>query len=163
MYSYLQQLLYACVIIYYTGSCLYIIKFNLKYMISEEMSTERANQVNITAHSLFSHTLATHRLKSRCCFLSLVQPAFYSPKVLRCNKWPKRLGNRHYTGVVNLTDDLARGYDVPWTMWRCMKRLRMGCTCSKEQRKSWGCYNDDTICACGQGQETTPYLLQCPS
>ena len=33
---------------------------------------------------------------------------------------------------------VARGYDSPWTTWRCVNRLRTGFTCSKEQRQKWG-------------------------
>ena len=47
---------------------------------------ERAKQVNTKAHSLFGHIPATNRMQSRYCFLSSVQPAFFSPKVIRCNK-----------------------------------------------------------------------------
>ena len=68
---------------------------------------ERAKQVNNKAHCLFGHTPATNSLKSRCSFLSSVQPAFFISKVIRCNTWQKRLGNRHHTCTFKLFENLA--------------------------------------------------------
>ena len=78
----------------------------------------------------------------------------FSLKVIECNKWQKRLGNRHYTGAVNLTEKLTKGFDS-------LNRLRTVYTCSKEHRKRWG-YDGDTTCACGQDPETTTLILRCP-
>ena len=123
---------------------------------------ERTKQVNSEAHSLFGHIPANQRLKSRSCFLSTVQPALFTPKVIRCNEWQRRLRSRPHTGAVNLQENLAKGFDSPWTTWRCLNRLRTGYTCSKDQRKRWGYYEGDTTCECGQGPETTAHMLQCP-
>ena len=83
-----------------------------------------------------SHIPAARRLKSRHCFLSSVQHANFPAKVIRCSKWRKRLRNKSHIGIINLHKELAKGYDSPWTTWRCLNRLRTGYTCSKAQRKS---------------------------
>ena len=36
-----------------------------------------------------------------------------------------------------------------------------GYNCSKEQRKKWGYFNEDTTCACGMPIENTPHMLRC--
>ena len=55
---------------------------------------------------------------------------------------------------------MAKGYDSPWTTWKCLKRLRTGYTCSKTQRKKWKFYTGDTTCASGRAEETTAHMLQ---
>ncbi len=123
---------------------------------------ERAKQMTNESHSLFGHTPAQRRLRSRNCFLSTVQPAIFKPKVIRCSEWQRRLRDKSHVGIVNLYEQLAKGSDTPWTTWRCLNRLRTGYTCSKMQRKKWGYYNGDTTCECGTEQETTAHMLQCP-
>ena len=85
---------------------------------------ERPKQVERETHSLFGHTPARSRLKSRRSFLTSVQP-FHSPvKVVRVNKWKRRLEEKAHAGVVNLYEDLATGHDNPWLNWICLNRLR---------------------------------------
>ena len=48
-------------------------------------------------------------------------------------KRPRR--NSHYTGDVNLTETLTKGYASLWTTWRDIIRLITGYTCSKEQQE----------------------------
>ena len=62
------------------------------------------------------------RLKSRHCFLSSVQPANFPSKVIRCSEWRKRLYNKPHIDIINLHEELAKGYDSPWTTWRCLKQ-----------------------------------------
>ena len=112
-------------------------------------------------HSLFGHTPARRRLKSRRSFLTSVQPVHFPAKVVRVNEWKRRLEEKAHAGLVNLYEDLATGHDSPWLNWRCLNRLRTGYTCSKEQRKKWGYFNGDTTCECGLTAENTSHMLQC--
>ena len=122
---------------------------------------ERTKQVERETHSLFGHTPARRRLKSRRSFLTSVQPLNFPAKVVRVNEWKRRLEEKAHAGLVNLYEDLATGHDSPWLNWRCMNRLRTGYTCSKEQRKKWGYINGDTTCECGLATENTSHMLQC--
>ena len=99
-------------------------------------------------HSLFGHTPARRRLKSRRSLLTSVQPVRFPAKVVRVNEWKRRLEEKAHAGLVNLYEDLATGHDSPWLNWRCLNRLRTGYTCSKEQRKKWGYFNRNTTCEC---------------
>ena len=112
-------------------------------------------------HSLFGHTPARRRLKSRRSFLTSVQPVHFPAKVVRVNEWKRSLEEKTHAGLVNLYEDLATGHDSPWLNWRCLNRLRTGYTCSKEQRKKWGYFNGDTTCECGLATENTSHMLQC--
>ena len=96
---------------------------------------ERTKQVEREIHSMFGHTPARRRLKSRRSFLTSVQPVHFPAKVVRVNEWKRRLEEKAHAGLVNLYDD------SPWLNWRCLNRLRTGYTCSKEQRKKWGYFN----------------------
>ena len=122
---------------------------------------ERTKQVERETHSLFGHTPARRRLKSRRSFLTSVQPVHFPAKVVRVNEWKRRLEEKAHAGLVNLYEDLATGQDSPWLNWRCLNRLRTGYTCSKEQRKKWGYFNGDTTCECGLATENTSHMLQC--
>ena len=122
---------------------------------------ERTKQVERETHSLFGHTPARRRLKSRRSFLTNVQPVHFPAKVVRVNEWKRRLEEKAHAGLVNLYEDLATGHDSPWLNWRCLNRLRTGYTCSKEQRKKWGYFNGDTTCECGLATENTSHMLQC--
>ena len=102
------------------------------------------------------------RLKSSNCFLSIVCPADFYPKVIRCNDWQHRLNTKTHSCNANLTDSLARGHTSQWTTWRCLNRIRTGVTCSKEQPKKWGYYEGDTTCNCGVSSENTSHMLECP-
>ena len=122
---------------------------------------ERTKQIERETHSLFGHTPARRRLKSRRSFLTSVQPVHFPAKVVRVNDWKRRLEEKAHAGVVNLYEDLATGHDSPWLNWRCLNRLRTGYTCSKEQRKKWGYFNGDTTCECGLATENTSHMFQC--
>ena len=52
---------------------------------------ERTKQVERETHSLFGHTPARRRLKSRRSFLTSVQPVHFPAKVVRVNEWKRRL------------------------------------------------------------------------
>ena len=107
---------------------------------------EKTKQETNEAHSLHGQHPAERRLKSRNCFLRSVKPAAFSPKIIRCNEWLRRLQTTPHTVTVNLGESLARGYDSPWTTLRC---LRTGFTCSREQRHKWGYFKGYTTCECG--------------
>ena len=52
---------------------------------------EITKQVETETHSLFGHTPARNRLKSRRSFLTSVQPVHFPAKVIRVNEWKRRL------------------------------------------------------------------------
>ena len=89
---------------------------------------------------LFDQTPANKLLKSRQCLLSSVQPTIFSAKVIRCSEWRKRLHKRRHLDIVNLHEEIAKGYDSPWTTWRCLNCLLTVYTCSKAQKKKWKNY-----------------------
>ena len=72
-----------------------------------------------------------------------------------------RLRNKSHIDIINLHEELADGYDSPWTTWSCLNRRRTGYTCSKAQIKKWKLYTGDTTCACGKAEETAAHMLQC--
>ena len=92
---------------------------------------KRKKQTTRETHSLFGQIPAIGRLKPKHCFLSSVQPANFPAKVIRCSEWRKRLRDRPHIDIINLHKELEKGYDSPWTTWRCLNRLRTGYTCSK--------------------------------
>ena len=111
---------------------------------------ERTKQVERETHSLFGHTPARRRLKSRRSFLTSVQPVHFPAKVVRVNEWKRRLEEKTHAGYENL----ATGHDS-------LNRLRTGYTCSKERRKKWRYFNGDTTCECGLVTENSSHMLQC--
>ena len=121
---------------------------------------EKTKQETNEAHSLYGQHHAERRLKFHNCFLRSVKPAEFSPKIIRCNEWLRRLQTRSHKVTVNLSESLARGYDSPWTTWRCLNRLRTGFTCSREQRQKWGYFEGDTTCECGLATENTAHMMQ---
>ena len=98
---------------------------------------EKAKQETNEAHSLHGQIPAERRLKSRNCFLHSVKPANFPPKVIRCSESLRRTNKTPHRTSVNLDESLARGHESPWTTWRCLNRLHIGYTCSKEQRNKW--------------------------
>ena len=92
---------------------------------------KRQQQSNRETHSLFGQIPAARCLKSRHCFLSSGQPANFPANVIKCSEWRKRLRNKPHIDINNLHEELAKGYDSPWTTWRCLNLLRTGYTCSK--------------------------------
>ena len=94
--------------------------------------TEKTKQETNEAHSLYGQNPTERRLKSRNCFLRSVKPADFPPKVIRCSAWLRRLQAIPHRATVNIDESLAKGFDRPWTTWRCLNRLRTGFTCSKE-------------------------------
>ena len=96
---------------------------------------EKTKQDTNEAHSLYGKNQAERRLKSSNCFLRSVMPADFPPKVIRCSAWLRRLQTIPHRATVNLDESLAKGFDRPWTTWKCLNRLRTGFTCNKEQRQ----------------------------
>ena len=87
---------------------------------------ERQKETTRETYSLFGQIPAARRLKSRHCFLSSVQPANFPAKVIRCSEWRKRLRNKSHIDIINLHEELEKGYHSPSTTWRCLNRLRTG-------------------------------------
>ena len=112
-------------------------------------------------HSLFRHTPARSRLKSRRSFLTSVKPVNFPANVVRVNECKRRLEEKTHACLANLYEDQATGHDSHWLNWRCLNRLRTGYTCSKEQKKEWGYFNGDTTCKCGLAAGSTAHMLQC--
>ena len=76
---------------------------------------EKTKQETNEAHSLYGQNPAERRLKSRNCFLRSVKPAAFSPKVIRCCAWLRRLQAIPHNITVNINESLAKGFDRPWT------------------------------------------------
>ena len=87
---------------------------------------EKSKQETNEAHSLYGQNPAERRIESRNCFLRSVKPADFSPKVIRCSAWLRRLQAIPHRATVNIDESLAKGFDRPWTTWRCLNRLRTG-------------------------------------
>ena len=64
-------------------------------------------------------------------------------------------------GMVGSNEKSTKGYDSSWLTWRCLNRLRIGFTCSKEQRKTSVYFNVDTTYACGMATESPADMLRC--
>ena len=60
------------------------------------------------AHSLYGQHPAERRLKSMNCFLRSVKPAEFSPMVIRCNEWLRRLPTTSHKVTVNLRENLVK-------------------------------------------------------
>ena len=73
----------------------------------------------------------------------------------------RRLQAIPHRATANLDESLAKGFDKPWTTWRCLNGLRTGFTCSKEQSQRWRYYEGDTTCECGLATENTAHMMQC--
>ena len=76
------------------------------------------------AHSLYGQNQTERRIKSRNCFLRSVKPADFPPKMIRCSAWLRRLKAIPHRATVNPGESLAKGFDRPWSTWRCLNRLR---------------------------------------
>ena len=118
---------------------------------------EKTKHETNEAHSLYGQKPAERRLKSRNCFLGSVRSADFPPKVIRCSTWPRRLQAIPHRATVNLDESLAKGFDKPWTTWKCLIRLRTGFTCSKEQRQRWQYYKGEIRLVSAVWQQRTPH------
>ena len=85
---------------------------------------EKTKQETNESHSLYGQNPAERRLESKNCFLRSVKPADFPPKVIRCSAWLRRLQAIPHRATVNIDQSLAKGFDRPWTTWRCLNRLR---------------------------------------
>ena len=86
---------------------------------------EKTKQETNEAHSLYGYNPAERRLKSRNYFLRSVKHADFPPKMIQCSTWLRRLQQAiPHRATVNLEESLAKGFDIPWTTWRCLNRLR---------------------------------------
>jgi len=47
--------------------------------------------------------------------------------------------------------------------WRCLNRLRVGVGMTKATMKQWGYVDEghDTLCECGEHEQTVQHLLRC--
>ena len=122
---------------------------------------EKTKQETNETHSLYGQNPAERRLKSRNCFWRSVKPAYVPPKVIRCRAWLRRLQAIPHRATVNIDENLVKGFDRPWTTWRCLNRLRTRFTCSKEPRQRWRYYGGDTTCEFSLTTENTAHMMQC--
>ena len=81
---------------------------------------EKTKQETNEAPSLYGQNLTERRLKSRNCFLRSVKPADFPPNVIRCSAWIRILQAIPHSATVNIDESLAKGFDRPWTTWRCL-------------------------------------------
>ena len=84
----------------------------------------KTKQETNEAHSLYGQNPAERGLESRNCFLRSVKPADFPHKVIRCSAWLRRLQAIPHRATVNIDESLAKGFDRPWTTWRCLNQLR---------------------------------------
>ena len=68
---------------------------------------EKTKQETNEAHALYGQHPAEKRLKSRNCFLRSVKPAEFSPKVIRCNEWLRRLQTTPHKVRENYQEDMT--------------------------------------------------------
>ena len=80
---------------------------------------EKTKQETNETHSLYGQNTAERMLKSRNWFFRSVKPADFTPKVIRCSAWLKRLHAIPHRATANIDESLANGFDKPWTTWRC--------------------------------------------
>ena len=118
---------------------------------------EKTKQETNEAHYLYGQNPAERRLESRNCFLRSVKPADFPPKVIRCSAWLRRLQTIPHRATVNIDESLAKGFDRPWTTWRCLNRLRTEFTCSKEQRERNGGTTKEIRLVSAVWQQRTPH------
>ena len=90
-----------------------------------------------------------------------MKPAEFSPNIIWYNEWLRRLQTTPRKVTVNLSESLARGYDSPWTTWRCLNQPRTEFTCSREQRQKWVYFEGEATCECGLATENTAHMMQC--
>ena len=101
------------------------------------------------------------KAKVKECSLHSVKPADFPSKVIRYSTWLRRLQAIPHRVTVNIDESLTKGFDRPWTTWRCLNRLHTWFTCSKEQRQRWRYYEGDTTCECSLATENTAHMMQC--
>ena len=131
---------------------------NLLRKLSNSKWGAIASTIRTTALALcYGQNPAERRLESRNCFL---RSADFPPKVIRCSAWIRRLQAIPHRATVNIDESLAKGFDRPWTTWKCLNRLRTGFTCSKEQRQRWRYYEREATCECGLATENTAHMMQ---
>ena len=118
---------------------------------------EKNKQETNEDHSLYGQYPAERRLESRNCFLRSVKPADFPLKVIRCSAWLRRLQAIPHRVTVNIDESLAKGFDRPWTTWRCLNRLCTGFTCSKEQREIDGGTTKEIRLVSAVWQQRTPH------
>ena len=121
---------------------------------------EKTKQETNEAHYICSEP-SRKEAKVEELFLRSVKHADFPTKAIRCSAWLWRLQAIPHRATINLDETLAKGFDRPWTTWRCLNRLRTGITCSKEQRQRWRYYEGDTTCECGLATENTAHMMQC--
>ena len=96
---------------------------------------EKTKQETNEVHSIYGQNPAERRLKSRNCFLRSVKLADFPPNVIRCSAWLRKLQAMPHRATVNIDESFTKGFERPWTTWRCLNRLRTCFTCRKEQRQ----------------------------
>ena len=101
------------------------------------------------------------RAVTGCLKPTNVEDLYLLAGIAWCSAWLRRLQAIPHRATVNIDESLAKGFDRPWTTWRCLNRLRTGFTCSKEQRQKWRYYEGDTTCECGLATENTTHMMQC--
>ena len=88
---------------------------------------------------------------------------------IRCSSSLNRSGNQqlpengHYTTLpLPGKEQLPPGSTKDWLTWKTLSRLRSGAGRSRSYMSSCG-YTSDTMCECGQSEQTVQHMLQCHS
>ena len=93
-----------------------------------------------------------------------VQPLQTAAEDRQISMWKERLKEnpaRYLTKKI--AEELPTGNLENRRSWQCLNRVRVGVCRTKVEQKRWGYIgaDSDTLCACGEGEESALHLLQC--
>ncbi|KAI5739816.1 hypothetical protein M8J77_023748 [Diaphorina citri] len=119
---------------------------------------ERAKQLNDRRHLMFNQTPGNKRLRSRKSFLHTTNPLLCSPQERKEQLWKESL---QPDPPPDLKENPATGFDLPFTTWRSLNRLRTGVSRCRENLVRWGyAQEEENKCDCGEIQNHS-HLLNC--
>lgn len=116
---------------------------------------ERTKQKNDHRHPLHEHQNQATRLKSRKSFIQSTEELSELPTARRLQLWKQSVPN----ASMDLKEEGSAGFQLPFTTWRSLNRLRTGVTRCKVNLKKWGITEDDK-CSCGSTQDFN-HLMTC--
>ncbi|KAI5734515.1 hypothetical protein M8J77_007414 [Diaphorina citri] len=118
---------------------------------------ERKKQTEDERHPLHGHIAYAPRLKSRKSFLRTTKPVMTSTEARKEELWKQATNGRE-----NCKEELSPGFNLPYTTWKTLNRLRVGVSRCKKTLAKWG-YSEEIqgdLCDCGETQDEA-HLLVC--
>ena len=94
--------------------------------------------------------------------LSSVRSSDFPENDIRFSEWQRRQNLASQYCDVNRDKKSIKGAYQCLDSVKMFEQVRTGVTCSKEQRKRWKHFNEDTTCECGQAPETTKPISTMP-